>query len=288
MSPLTKLFVALNVLLTLILTSATLVYINKEDIQRDSLTKVKAERDSKAQQVETLQAQVNSLQANVQAANQQANTQATASGNEVIRLQNDLSKLQVQLATESSKAAQQQLDISRLTEALNASQAATARLNDEVARLRTNNDTLVKQSSDLNATVSDLTNKLDVTERERRLLAEQLTQTKGEAQRLGKIISGAGLSPQQQEVAVNRSGLPSINGVVKDVRAIAGNQYATISVGSADSVTRGMEFKVIDRRTGNFLGTLVVDTVEPNESTGRLFGPNVAAIKPGVEVRTQL
>ena len=288
MSPLTKLFVALNVLLTLILTSATLVYINKEDIQRDSLTKVKAERDSKAQQVETLQAQVNSLQANVQAANQQANTQATASGNEVIRLQNDLSKLQVQLATESSKAAQQQLDISRLTEALNASQAATARLNDEVARLRTNNDTLVKQSSDLNATVSDLTNKLDVTERERRLLAEQLTQTKGEAQRLGKIISGAGLSPQQQEVAVNRSGLPSINGVVKDVRAIAGNQYATISVGSADSVSKGMEFKVIDRRSGNFLGTLVVDTVEPNESTGRLFGPNVAAIKPGVEVRTQL
>ena len=288
MSPLTKLFVALNVLLTLILTSATLVYINKEDIQRDSLTKVKAERDSKAQQVETLQAQVNSLQANVQAANQQANTQATASGNEVIRLQNDLSKLQVQLATESSKAAQQQLDISRLTEALNASQAATARLNDEVARLRTNNDTLVKQSSDLNATVSDLTNKLDVTERERRLLAEQLAQTKGEAQRLGKIISGAGLSPQQQEVAVNRSGLPSINGVVKDVRAIAGNQYATISVGSADSVSKGMEFKVIDRRSGNFLGTLVVDTVEPNESTGRLFGPNVAAIKPGVEVRTQL
>ena len=49
-----------------------------------------------------------------------------------------------------------------------------------------------------------------------------------------------------------------------------------------------MEFKVVDRATGNFLGTLTVDTVEPNEATGRLFGPSVAAIRPGVEVRTQL
>ena len=198
-----------------------------------------------------------------------------------------MSKLQVSLAEASSKAAQQQLDVSRLTEALNATQAQAAKQAEEIVRLRTSNDTLVKQSSDLNGTVSDLTNKLDVTERERRLLAEQLTQTKGENQRLGAIIEGARLAPQQQQVALNKGG-PSINGVVRDVRTIAGNQYATISVGSADAVTRGMEFKVVDRATGNFLGTLVVDTVEPNESTGRLSGPNVAAIKPGVEVRTQL
>jgi len=167
-------------------------------------------------------------------------------------------------------------------------QTQSAKGSEEIVRLRGENDRLVKQSADLNGSVADLTFKLDTTEKERRLLAEQLTQIKGENQRLGMIIKGAQLTPGQQQMAVNRSGLPSINGVVRDVRTIAGNQYATISVGAADAVTRGMEFKVIDRATGSFLGTLVVDTVEPNESTGRLTGPHVSSIKPGVEVRTQL
>jgi hypothetical protein len=47
-------------------------------------------------------------------------------------------------------------------------------------------------------------------------------------------------------------------------------------------------FTVLDRQNVNFLGTLTVDWVEPNEATGRLFGPNVAAIRPGVTVQTQL
>ena len=65
-------------------------------------------------------------------------------------------------------------------------------------------------------------------------------------------------------------------------------KYATISVGSSDQVQPGMEFKVINKATGDYLGALVVDSVSPNESTGRLSGPHVPDIKAGVEVRTQL
>ena len=46
-----------------------------------------------------------------------------------------------------------------------------------------------------------------------------------------------------------------------------------------------MEFKVVNRDTGDFLGNLTVDSVEPNEATGRLDGPRVSDIKPGVEVK---
>ena len=288
MSPLTKLFVVLCVILSLLVTSAAVVYVNKEDVSKQALDSTKALLTAKEQQVASAQEQLTAAQQNATALQQQANDQARAASAAQAQQQQEISRLQVDLAKAAGAAASQQLDISRLTEALNASQAGGAKLSDEVARLRTNNDTLVKQSSDLNASVSDLNNKLDVTERERRLLAEQLAQTKGEAQRMSQVINGAKLTPQQQQMAVNRSGLPNINGVVRDVRPIAGQQYATISVGTADGVQKGMEFKVIDRQSGNFLGTLPVDTVAPNEATGRLFGPNVAAIKPGVEVRTQL
>ena len=288
MSPLTKIFVGLSIVLSLLTTAAFIVYVNKADVSMETYNQTKATLVARNNEISSLQQQVSAAQQNATAMIQETNSQANAATAENSRLQQEISKLNVELAKASGASASQQLDISRLTEALNATQAAGGKLSDEVASLRGGNDDLVKKSVQLNTTVSDLTNKLDVTEKERRKLAEQLAETSADAQRMSKVITGAGLSSEQQELAVNRSGLPAINGVVRDVRTIAGNQYATISVGSADSVTRGMEFKVIDRATGNFLGTLTVDNVEPNEATGRLFGPNVAAIKPGVEVKTQL
>ena len=288
MSPLTKLFVGLLIVLSLLTTAATVVYVNKEDVNKATLDAARRERDAARMDADNLRQQVAAAQGNLTAAIQEANNQANAASAENSRLQTQINNLNVELAKASGTAASQQLDISRLTEALNASQATSGKQAEEIARLRTGNDTLVKQTSDLNSTVSDLTNKLDVTEKERRKLAEQLTQTQADATRMSQVIKGAGLSPQQAVAAQNRSGMPAINGVIRDVRMIAGNQYATISVGSADGVTPGMEFKVIDRQSQNFLGTLTIDSVGPQEATGRLFGPNIAAIHPGVEVRTQL
>jgi DNA repair exonuclease SbcCD ATPase subunit len=287
LSPLTKLFVVMLVVLSLLTTAATVVYINKEDVQRTALQSTKDQLTAAQSAAQEAQNQLTAAQqnlANVQSAANQASQAATT---DINARQQEISKLNVELAQGQSRQATQQLDISRLTEALNASQASSTALQTEVARLRTSNDQLVRQASDLNGSVSQLTAQLEVTERERRLLAEQLTQAQGENQRLSMIIKNANLSPEQQTQIATRSG-PPINGVIRDVRPIAGRQYATISVGLADGVQRGMEFKILDRAGGTYLGSLVVESVEPNESTGRLEGPHVAQIRPGVEARTQL
>jgi chromosome segregation ATPase len=276
------------IVLSLLTTAATVVYVNKEYVQKTTLANTQAQLQAAQAAAQAARDELTAAQqnlTNVQAAANQASQQATT---DINARQQEISKLQVDLAKAQSAEATQKLDISRLTEALNASQASMTALQTEVARLRTNNDQLVRQASDLNGSVSDLTARLEVTERERRLLAEQLTQSSTENQRLSAIIRGANLSPDAQQQAVARSGLPAINGVIRDVRQIAGRPYATISVGTADGVQRGMEFKILDRAGGNFLGTLVVDSVEPNEATGRLDGPKVAEIRPGVEARTQL
>jgi uncharacterized phage infection (PIP) family protein YhgE len=282
------LFVVLLVVLSLLTTAATVVYVNKEDVQKTTLANVQAQLNGAQAAAQAARDELTAAQQNLQNVQAQANQSAQAATTDINNRQQEISKLQVELAKGQSQQATQQLDISRLTEALNASQASTTALQTEVARLRSSNDNLVRQASDLNGSVSDLTARLEVTERERRLLAEQLTQASGENQRLSQIIRGANLSPGQADTAVARSGLPAINGVIRDKRTIAGQEYATISVGTADGVQRGMEFKVLDRQNGNFLGTLVVDSVEPNEATGRLAGPGIAQIRPGVEVRTQL
>jgi hypothetical protein len=48
-----------------------------------------------------------------------------------------------------------------------------------------------------------------------------------------------------------------------------------------------MEFRVVDPRSGDFLGVLTVESVELNEATGRLEGPKVAQIRQGNEVKSQ-
>jgi hypothetical protein len=77
----------------------------------------------------------------------------------------------------------------------------------------------------------------------------------------------------------------NLRGVVKGKRNINGTEYATISIGSAQRVQKGMQFKVIDG--GNFLGYLTVDTVDSDESTGHLSGPSLTQVRQGTQVRTQ-
>ena len=287
MSPLTKLFVVMLVVLSLLTTAATVVYVNKEDVQKTALANTQAQLAAAQAAANTAREDLTAAQQNLAKVQDAANQAAQAATVDINNRQQEISRLNVELAKAQSQQATQQLNISQLTEALNASQTTTTALQTELARLRTSNDTLVRQASDLNGSVSDLTARLEVTERERRLLAEQLTQASAENQRLGLIIKNANLSPADQTRIATRSG-PPINGVIRDVRPIAGRRYGTISVGLADGVQRGMEFKILDRENGNFLGTLIVESVEPNEATGQLQGPGLAQIRPGVEARTQL
>ena len=149
-------------------------------------------------------------------------------------------------------------------------------------------DKMTKEKSDLNLALSDTTNRLDVTERDRKFLQEQLVEVQGQNDKMATKLK---VSPQGMTDTLQTVTPPPINGVVRAVKPIDSVPYATISVGSADGVQKGMEFKVIDRKNGAFLGILTVDTVEPNEATGRLKGPRVQDIHGGdnnIEVRTQL
>src|SRR5205814_3517581 len=82
LSPLTKIFVILLVVLSLVSNAAFIVYINKEDIQKDSLTKVQAKLTAADTSVQNLQAQLSAAQLNLQSAQTDANAKANAASNE--------------------------------------------------------------------------------------------------------------------------------------------------------------------------------------------------------------
>ena len=179
-----------------------------------------------------------------------------------------------------------------MSEALKASEDTKSKLEEMVAGLRSANDQDLQQAAQSSQQISDLTNKLEVTERERRFATEQLEEMRNQTAKLSAAVQEMGRNPREILASIAPgaaavSPAPCINGVVRDVRTIAGLPYATISVGSADGVAKGMVFNVVDR-AGAFLGKVTIDTVELNESTGRVIGPKVDQIAKGVEVKTQL
>ena len=286
MSPLTKLFVVLLVILSIAFVSGTIVALNQVDANQSAIDTLRKQLNDAKTQVTNLNEQLAAQQAIDHATAAQASTQIEDMKKAANALQMEVNDSKAQVADASSKMAIQSSDLTRLTEALKSSEATKGAYADQIAELRKANDNYLRQNGELNTSVTELTNRLDVTERERKYLAEQLTEAKSTSDKMSKALNDAGIKVDLAD-AGTRGGAPKIDAIIRDTRQIAGIPYATISVGANAQVVKGMEFSLVSSN-GDFLGTLTVDTVEPDEATGRLSGPKVDQVQAGVEAKTQL
>ncbi len=286
MSPLTKLFVVLLVILSIAFVSGTIVALSQVDVNQAAIDQLHKQLNDSKTQIANLTEEAAAQHANALATEADCAVRIKDRDAKNDSLSTELGAAKAEVADASSKMAVQSSDLTRLTEALKTSEDTKSKYADQIADLRKSNDTYLLQNGELNTTVTDLTNRLDVTERERKYLAEQLTEAKTNSDKLSKALSDAGITVDLAS-AGTRGGAPKIDAVIRDTRQIAGIPYATISVGANAQVTKGMEFSLVSN-SGDFLGILTVDSVEPDEATGRLSGPKVDQVQAGVEAKTQL
>lgn len=288
MSPLTKILVILVVVLSLLQTAATVVFVNRVDNTAEKALTYEETNKSNSAKIAALQAQLASAQADVGTVRAQAQGQVAAAQQQLLTVQQQLADRDVKLAQQAANASQQSIEAARLAEALKASEDTKGKYAEIIAEIRKFNDDLAKKVGDLNIANADLTNRLEVTERERRFLQEQNQELQAQGARAAAALKDAGLNAPAPTAAVGVGrGAPAINATVQDVRTIANIPYATISAGTADRVSKGMQFTIQDA-AGNFLGFLVIDTVEPNQAAGRLTGPRVPDIRSGADAKTKL
>ena len=288
MSALSKVFVALLVVCSLLLSSAVVVFVNKtEDVNRE---RVAAETKSQDAERRMLVAQQEAAAAKGSAvkALELLQSQTATLQTEITAKQLEISKREVEIATLSAQVSQNTISLTATAEALKASEAQKTKQETQLAEMRQGVDKLTREKSQLDLALSKTTNELDVMTREWKYAKEQLAEASNTGDKLAKQVKDLGGSPTA-EVTGLKAGAPPINGVIREIKTLADNrQWATISVGSADQVAKGMEFKVIDRTSGTFLGVLTVENVQPNEAVGVLKGPKITEVKVGNEVRTQL
>jgi len=158
--------------------------------------------------------------------------------------------------------------------------------------LRNNNDNLVKRSEEDSRHIFDLSSSLETAQAKLNETTEKLKAEQDNNQKFAGFLSDHGYHPDDIVATAGPvgPGAPAISGTVSEKSVINGNTYATISVGSADGVSKGMQFYVVDKDSGNFLAILTVDTVDSNDAIGRLQGDpdKVAQVRNGNDVKTQL
>lgn len=293
MSPLTKLFVVLLVLVSIIQTAGIVTFVNKLEPLQTQLANAQAD------------AKVQMALATTKAADLQAATDQLRAANDAIKAQKN--EFNTQLQTYRTTIESRDADIAKLrgdaavlvsanasqSAALQLSEDSKSKLSDQVLALRKDADERQRENIELGARLNQITAEKTIADRDVRHLTEQLTELTSKNGQLGKMLEELGVP--QSRIASNdpvRSVIsaPAINGVVRSRRTIAGKDYATISIGSADQVTKGMEFKILDKETGAFLGILTVDVLDANEAMGQIVAEpnNLAKIKAGNEVRTQI
>lgn len=288
MSPLTKVFVLLLVILSLILTAGMVVYVNRQE----SFVQIKKAQDAK----------ISELTAKAAAANGQLDMAENARTNAEALLQNQRNLSEQTIAQLRSAVAERDANVAQINSNLlqstaaqkTAADALTVALkqldtqNGELADLRKQNLDLAKRNSEDSLAINDLTNKFDTVRAQWRDASEQNTQLQNDMKNMRETMHKSGISENNPRI-LNPESLVRVEGKVRSKQTIGNVPMATIDVGSADQVTKGMQLKLIDPNSSDpFLGYLVVDRVEPNEAIGHLMGPRINEVHPGVQVRSQL
>lgn len=283
MSAITKLFIVLLVVCSLLLVSALVVFVNREEDYR-KLYGAESDRRKQAEQLAT-EARISE-----QAARALIVANDLAHENRVALLNKDKDALAGERDRALSDATAQkkekdafmaQLKVSN--DAITAATSALTLLEGQLAEARkTLTDTIAKNGQ-LDQVNTELSRSNAILIEQLRLMKEDLAQLRIENENLRKSAAVGVVLPGG---APNIAYPPSLRGVISEVREFNGQYWATITLGSVDRVERGMKFHVIDG--ANHMGILQVDSVEPNAAFGRLSGDKAKDVKRDMEVRTSL
>lgn len=286
MSALTKLFVILLIVCSLLLTAATVVFVNRTEDYRTMEAATKARLNLVSQERDTARESV--------ATAKQREVEIASKLNSMMADKNkDIEKLQQAVTTKDSDINKRDQDLAMSRAGIAQQAGALETIQKTVNALSERNNVLVKESGELttrNAELigvnTDQSKQIAELERERRWQNEVVAQQKAELAKLNALIHEHRI--QLVEKPAMRTA-PDVKGVIREVTVKDGMVFATISLGISDKITKGMQLSVISQgQSKQFLGFLVVESVDQNTAFGRLEGPRIADVKREDQVLSQL
>ena len=274
MSVLTKVFVILVTIFSVMLVAVVVTFVVNQENLRTALVDAEADalmarsaakalqgeqeahQNQVAIQLDRLQQQANSLQASLVSKDEQA---ATAEANEV-----SLNREITQLKAINNQMAASQRIVSEMAEAQRTElKALRFEINRVGAELILITDRLAAKTTENEALIRDLRAKKEV-----------LEATVSDYNKLWALAKERGWSPGDEDPTEGITRAETrIDGMVTAVESTEGGEiYVQVNVGRNDGVLDNMEFVVFnrDKRGVQYKGTMLVQSVDAAESSGKL------------------
>jgi chromosome segregation ATPase len=276
-SVMTKLFIVLLIICSLLMTAATVVFVNRTEDFHKTATLAEERANRFQRDKEAAQRDADAARTRETEAIATANGKVSDLNGRIQQMSQDLAGKDAQVNDLNAKLAVANASITDQAGGLKTMGQNVADVNARNQALVAENDKLRVTNAEIVGANTDYSKRLDEAERERRFLNEQLNQARSELAKASGVLreKGIPLTPTRQ---TNLS-MPDLKGVIRNVKTDEGRTYATISLGAQQKVEKGMEFSVIDQNEGTFLGKFIVDTVDPDSSFGRLEGPRVQNVR---------
>ena len=287
MSALTKIFIVLLVILSIVMAAGVVVWVNRQENFNVSLKKTQADLASAQVKASSASRDLENAQSAQKALEASYVGMVKSKDQEKAQLQQAILDKDTRIAELNTNLAQQTAASQSANSALEVAQKTLDTTMAQFADLRKSDLELQRQYAEATFRINDLLNKYETTNKQWQFAEEEVTQLQKDNQHLTQVLHQAGVSLANPKT-INGEPLIRLQGVVRSKAYVGGIPMATIDLGSGDQVTKGMQFKLVDPSAKAFLGYLIVDNVEPHEAIGHLSGPHIDAVRPGTEVRTQL
>ncbi len=272
MSPLTKAFVVLVTVLSILLVTLVVPFVAQVDQLRAEVTDAQAISAASEQTIRELRAERTAALEAQQAKEQSLNNTINQLQTQVAQLEGDKTALTAQLAKAESDAQATQAAMIALAES---DKAKASLLENYVGQLEDSNGKLVESQTE-NVQLVDRNNQLQsnlsALERQVRKLREDLVASNQRVNRLEQdVVAGGGSAIGGGGNAVAVAALPSepIYGQITETsQTAAGLTLVTLNVGSTDGIARNQSFVVYRDAAGSneYIATVEIQSVDASQS----------------------
>lgn len=282
MSPLTKAFVVLATLLSVVMVSLTVAHVARTENYRAKFNDLKNDRDAAVER----SAQALAQKSNELVASRQADAEQES---ELADVKGDLQDTLGEIRSRDERIASLEANLARMTAANSALSATLTSANDrlsgqdeQIRSLIGETGNLARQKGELEQAIAVAIASRDRYANEVRRLTEALQAEEAQRaaintdrERLVKLVES--LLPNPEDTTLTVSDVP-IEGAVTRIDNVSDDlALVGINVGTRDSVQRNMLFTI--SRGSTYIGTIRITAVDTDEAVGELD------INPGGEIR---
>lgn len=274
MSPLTKAFVVLVTVLSVLLVALIVPFVARTQDANTRIRELEAQVQTANQTAALRQGEVTTVMDQLASLQSQFANERNAMNSQLVTAQSQRDQAQADLAKERAERVDLRTSLARLTAAAEQDAALLSTLRNELNTGREEVVTVRGQNIQLADRAVELESSLAASERAVRSLREQMMAMQQQLAVYDNVLAAnPELRPHfeggQQTGGTGTPTTTPVQGQVTTVQGDARNQFVQVDLGSNDGIQQGNRLMVARGR--DFVATVVIEQVNPDASAGRVI-----------------